>query len=187
MQASKKYYIYDGTVSKAKEIQRARKTGDNSIKEKVDFTKNSLQAFTILEETESLDAQYIYRDLKELVIELGYFEKEDFYEIEKRVLEWPIPDYVPAEWPNKKVEKNVLEYGTLIACDETMANSLGISLEDLRRMTQTGDDDDDNNDDNDDNDDNEYESTLNNCTFIGDEYMLGLRDYTNLKADNFFV
>ena len=37
---SKKYYIYDGTVSKAKEIQRARKTGDNSIKEKVDFTKN---------------------------------------------------------------------------------------------------------------------------------------------------
>lgn len=183
---SKKYYIYDGTVSKAKEIQRARKTGDNSIKEKVDFTKNSLQAFTILEETETLDAQYIYRDLKELVIELGYFEKEDFYEIEKRVLEWPIPDYVPAEWPNKKVEKNVLEYGTLIACDETMANSLGISLEDLRRMTQTGDDDDDNNDDNDD-DDNEYESTLNNCTFIGDEYMIGLRDNTNLKADNFFV
>lgn len=184
---SKKYYIYDGTVSRAKEIQKARKAGDDSIKEKVDFTKNSLQAFTILEETETLDAQYIYRDLKELVIELGYFEKEDFYEIEKRVLEWPIPDYVPAEWPNKKVEKNVLEYGTLIACDETMANSLGISLEDLRRMTQTGDDDDDNNDDNDDNDDNEYESTLNNCTFIGDEYMIGLRDNTNLKADNFFV
>lgn len=180
---SKKYYIYDGTVSKAKEIQRARKAGDNSIKEKVDFTKNSLQAFTILEETETLDAQYIYRDLKELVIELGYFEKEDFYEIEKRVLEWPIPDYVPAEWPNKKVEKNVLEYGTLIACDETMANSLGISLEDLRRMTQTGDDDDNN----DDNDDNEYESTLNNCTFIGDEYMIGLRDNTNLKKDNFFA
>ena len=48
-------------------------------------------------------------------------------------------------------------------------------------MTQTGDDDDDNNDDNDDNDDNEYESTLNNCTFIGDEYMIGLRDNTNLK------
>lgn len=181
---NKKYYIYDGSISKAKEIQRARKAGDNSIKEKVDFTKNSLQAFTILEETETLDAQYIYRDLKELVIELGYFEKEDFYEIEKRVLEWPIPDYVPAEWPNKKVEKNVLEYGTLIACDETMANSLGISLEDLRKMTQTGDDDDD--DDKDD-DDNEYESTLNNCTFIGDEYFIGLRDNTNLKEENFYV
>ncbi len=180
---NKKYYIYDGTISKAKEIQKARKAGDNSIKEKVDFTKNSLQAFTILEETETLDAQYIYRDLKELVIELGYFEKEDFYEIEKRVLEWPIPDYVPAEWPNKKVEKNVLEYGTLIACDETMANSLGISLEDLRKMTQTGDDDDDDKDD----DDNEYESTLNNCTFIGDEYFIGLRDNTNLKEENFFV
>lgn len=181
---SKKYYIYDGTISKAKEIQRARKAGDESIKEKVQFTKNSLQAFTILEETETLDAQYIYRDLKELVIELGYFEKEDFYEIEKRVLEWPIPDYVPAEWPNKKVEKNVLEYGTLIACDETMANSLGISLADLRRMTQTDDDDDDKDKDD---EDNEYESTLNNCTFIGDEYFIGLRDNTNLKEENFFV
>ena len=181
---SKKYYIYDGTVSKAKEIQRARKTGDESIKEKVDFTKNSLQAFTILEETETLDAQYIYRDLKELVIELGYFEKEDFYEIEKRVLEWPIPDYVPAEWPNKKVEKNVLEYGTLIACDETMANSLGISLEDLRKMTQTGDDDDDNDNNN---DDNEYVKTLNKCTFIGDEYMVGLRENTDLASSAFYA
>lgn len=180
---SKKYYIYDGTISRAKEIQKARSLHNESIKEKIDFTKNSLQAFTILEETETLDAQYIYRDLKELVIELGYFEKEDFYEIEKRVLEWPIPDYVPAEWPNKKVEKNVLEYGTLIACDETMANSLGISLDDLRRMTQTGDDDDNDNDD----DDNEYESTLNNCTFIGDEYMIGLKDNTDLKEENFFV
>lgn len=182
---SKKYYIYDGTISKAKEIQRARKAGDNSIKEKVQFTKNSLQAFTILEETETLDAQYIYRDLKELVIELGYFEKEDFYEIEKRVLEWPIPDYVPAEWPNKKVEKNVLEYGTLIACDETMANSLGISLADLRKMTQTDDEDDEDKDKDD--EDNDYESTLNNCTFIGDEYFIGLRDNTNLKSENFYV
>lgn len=182
---SKKYYIYDGTISKAKEIQRARKAGDDSIKEKVQFTKNSLQAFTILEETETLDAQYIYRDLKELVIELGYFEKEDFYEIEKRVLEWPIPDYIPAEWPNKKVEKNVLEYGTLIACDETMANSLGISLSDLRKMTQTEDEEDEDKDKAE--EDNDFENTLNNCTFIGDEYFIGLRDNTNLKSENFYV
>lgn len=59
----------------------------------------------MLEQTETLDAQYIYRDLKELVIELGYFERDDFNEIEKQVLEWPIPDYIPGEWPDRKIEK----------------------------------------------------------------------------------
>ena len=145
---SKKYYIYDGTVATAKKIQEARAKKDNSIKEKISFTKDSLQAFTILEESETLDAQYIYRDLKELVIELGYFEKEDFYEIEKQVLEWPIAEYVPGEWPDSEIEKQVYEYGTLIACDETVAYSLGMSVKDLRKMTATEDEIEENEDDN---------------------------------------
>ena len=115
-----KYYIYDGTVTTAQEIQKARKEGDDSLKQPVTFTKDSLSAFTILESSETLDAQFIYRDLKELVIELGYFEREDFDVIEKEVLEWPIPKYRTKEWPNRKYEKQILEYGTLMLCKESV-------------------------------------------------------------------
>ena len=79
------YYLYDGTIEKAKAIQAARRGENNGVKkEKVNLTKDSLQAFTILEGSNTLDAQFIYRDLKELVIEIGYFEREDFYEIENK-------------------------------------------------------------------------------------------------------
>lgn len=181
---SKKYYIYDGTVATAKKIQEARAKNDNSIKEKISFTKDSLQAFTILEESETLDAQYIYRDLKELVIELGYFEKEDFYEIEKQVLEWPIAEYVPGEWPDSEIEKQVYEYGTLIACDETVAYSLGMSVKDLRKMTATEDEIEEN-DDNEDED--AYKNTLKSCTFIGDEYLNNLKNNVDLGNAKFYV
>lgn len=115
-----KYYIYDGTVQTAKTIQAARAKGDNSIKQEIKFTKESLQAFTILEGSESLDSQLIYRDLKELVIELGYFEREDFEEIEKEILEWPLPDFKRSSWPDRKYEKQIVEYGTLMLCEESV-------------------------------------------------------------------
>ncbi|MGN1329843.1 MAG: hypothetical protein ACI4VN_00695, partial [Clostridia bacterium] len=177
-----KYYIYDGTVERAKAIQAARRGEDNGVtKEKVNLTKESLQAFTILEGSETLDAQFIYRDLKELVIEIGYFEREDFYEIEKQVLEWPVPDYIPAEWPNKEIEKQVLEYGSIIACDETIAYSLGMSLEDLQKFTGTEDEENDN----DDEDNNELD-TLKGMTFIGDEYIKGLSENVTIEDAQFF-
>lgn len=176
----KQYYVYDGTVETAKKIQAARENNDDSIKQNIQFTKDSLQAFTILENSDTLDSQYIYRDLKELVIELGYFEKEDFYEIERQVLEWPIPDYIPGEWPDRKVEKDAIEYGTLIACDETMAKSLGISVEDLRKMTNTADNEDDNNQEQEQTDEEKYNSVLSGATFIGDEYMTAFQRNVNI-------
>ena len=115
-----KYYIFDGTVSKAKEIQKARKAGDDSLKEYIDFQHGSINAFGILEASETLDGQFIYRDLKELVIELGYFEREDFEKIEKEVLEWPLPDFKRKGWPDTKYEKQILEYGTLMLCEESV-------------------------------------------------------------------
>ena len=173
------YYIYDGTIATAKKIQKARKEGDDSLKQEIKFTKDSLSTFTILESSETLDAQFIYRDLKELVIELGYFEREDFDVIEKEVLEWPIPDYVPGEWPDRELEKQVLEYGTLIACEATVANSLGMSVEDLRKMTGTDEEDDDTSS-------NEDElRVLNNCLFIGDSYIEGLSNSGVVKNAKF--
>ena len=44
--------------------------------------------------------------------------------------------YTPAEWPNNEIEKQVIEYGSIIACDETIAASLGISLEDLQKANR---------------------------------------------------
>ena len=115
-----KYYIYDGSVEKAKQIQEARAKNDESLKEPIKMTKESLSAFSILESTQTLDAQFIYRDLKELVIELGYFEREDFEKEELECLLWPLPDFKRKGWPDRKYEKQVLEYGTMMLCKETV-------------------------------------------------------------------
>ena len=115
-----KYYIYDGTVEKAQAIQEAREKNDEAMKEEIKMTKESLSAFSILESSETLDAQFIYRDLKELVIELGYFEREDFDEKELETLLWPLPEFKRKGWPDRKYEKQVIEYGTLMLCKETV-------------------------------------------------------------------
>ena len=175
------YYLYDGTVEKAKAIQAARRGENNGVrKEKVNLTKDSLQAFTILEGSNTLDSQFIYRDLKELVIEIGYFEREDFYEIEKQVLEWPVPEYIPAEWPHKEIEKQVIEYGSIIACDETIAASLGISLEDLQKLTGTEDKEDE---------EEQLEEELDmlkGLVFLGDDYIAGLEQNVTIEDAKFY-
>ncbi len=83
--------------------------------QKINFAKkSSLAAFSILESVHTKDGEYVYRDLKEFMIELGYFTEADFKLIESGVLDWIIPEYVPDEWPDKKYEKRNDEYGTFI-------------------------------------------------------------------------
>lgn len=83
--------------------------------QKINFAKkSSLAAFSILESVHTKDGEYVYRDLKEFMIELGYFTEADFKLIESGVLDWIIPEYVPDEWPDKKYEKKNDEYGTFI-------------------------------------------------------------------------
>ena len=176
---SEKYYIYDGTIATAKKIQQARASHDDSLKQNIRFTKDSLSAFAILESSETLDSKFIYRDLKELVIELGYFEREDFDVIEKQILEWPIPDYIPGEWPDRKIEKQILEYGTLIACDETVADSLGISMEDLRKMTGTDEE-------NENEEEDDPKAILKGGIFIGDSYIEGLESSGGIEDAEFY-
>ena len=112
---NKKYYIYDGSRETANAIAKDKNAAikDESLKQKISMDKNSLTAFSILEQIDTADAQLIYRDLKELVIELKYFDEEDFKDIEK-CLEWPIANYEPIEWPYIKWEKQFTEYGTLM-------------------------------------------------------------------------
>lgn len=83
--------------------------------QKINFAKkSSLAAFSILEGVHTKDGEYVYRDLKEFMIDLGYFSESDFETIETGVLDWIIPEYVPDEWPNIKYEKKNEEYGTYI-------------------------------------------------------------------------
>ncbi|MBP3596626.1 MAG: C39 family peptidase [Clostridia bacterium] len=79
----------------------------------IDLNNESLAAFSILENTKTLDADYAYRDLKELFCELDYFDKEDLTEPAKDVFEWILPDTGSAGWPNRVYDKEN-EYGTMI-------------------------------------------------------------------------
>lgn len=165
----RKYYIYDGTEEKAKEINDDWKKviqdyGDsclaayggneyfkskyeNSPEKKkravemalddfyyygagplssdprkkslignITINKDTLNAFSILENTKTLDADYQYRDFKELIVELDYFDKEDLSDKPEKVFEWIIPDN-KEKWPLRLIDKSEDYYGTLVHSD----------------------------------------------------------------------
>ena len=94
---------------------------------KIKFEKeSSLAAFSMLENMHTLDSEYVYRDLKEFLIELGYFKRSDFEKIETKVLEWVIQGYNPVEWPNKKYERIDAEYGVYIFSKENAKKAIEI-------------------------------------------------------------
>lgn len=108
-----KYYIYDGSEVTADAIEKKKVKKRN-----ISLSRDSLAAFTILENTHTLDADYIYKDLKELLIELKYFKQEELIDDDIKVLKWPIPDYNKESgyelWPDNEIDKTVYEYGTYI-------------------------------------------------------------------------
>lgn len=122
------YYKYDGSITTADAIYEDRKNTADSAESyntendprnkdliaKVNINKDSLGAFSILENTHTLDADYIYRDFKELIVELNYFDKEDLSDKIGEVMQWPIPECGSAGWPIRKYEKGEAFYGTLI-------------------------------------------------------------------------
>lgn len=125
---NKAYYKYDGSVTTADAILEDRQKDGNDPEKyntdddqrdkeliaKVNINKDSLGAFSILENTHTLDADYIYRDFKELIVELNYFDKEDLSDKISEVMQWPIPECGSAGWPIRKYEKGETYYGTLI-------------------------------------------------------------------------
>lgn len=73
-------------------------------RKKVTMTSSvtSLTAFAMLENMHSLDADYVYREFKEFLIELGYYSRAELEQIETDKLDWFIPSYTPKEWPTNK-------------------------------------------------------------------------------------
>ena len=81
---------------------------------KVALNEDSLNAFSMLENTHTLDSDYIYRDFKELIVELGYFTKEELTDETPRLLQWLIPDIGSGGFPRRELDKREDEFGTTI-------------------------------------------------------------------------
>ena len=129
-----KYYKYDGTEQTAKAIDNAKRydiSGNAGVdyegvnieeptveKQEVSFEENkvnALTAFSILENMHSEEGDFVYRNLKELMHTLDYFDEEDLTEELKETLLW----LIQVDEPDGKEERfNVTrdpdEYGILI-------------------------------------------------------------------------
>lgn len=95
---------------------------ENGDKEKTIISNDitALTAFSILEGMHTESAEMIYRDLKEFLIELGYYTKAEFDYISSNVLDWFIPEYVPKDsvhWQENR-EEDIYEYGAIIYPNE---------------------------------------------------------------------
>ena len=126
--STNKYYMYDGTKQRAELIEADRKKteaqrdDDNTENDARDpnligtfsVTRDSLTAFNILTNMNTFDADSIYRDFKELIVELNYFDKEDLTAEPTDTWEWPIPEAGSGGWPVRRFEKSEDVYGTLI-------------------------------------------------------------------------
>ena len=80
----------------------------------VSLNQDSLNAFSMLENEHTLDADFMYRDFKELIVELGYFEKEELTDETPRLLQFLVPDIGSYMYPKRYIDKNENEYGTMI-------------------------------------------------------------------------
>lgn len=98
---------------------------DPNLTNTTNITKSSLEAFTILENTKTLASEYSYRDFKELIVELNYFDKEDLSDAVEEVFTWVLPDVDPTGWPIRPWDKQDTEYGALIESHETY-KALGV-------------------------------------------------------------
>lgn len=59
---------------------------------------------SILKNCDTKDAEYIYRDLKEMLIDLGYYTQAEFDALETNVLKWFIPSYNTDKWPQNSID-----------------------------------------------------------------------------------
>ncbi|MGN1299361.1 MAG: hypothetical protein ACI4UE_05210, partial [Candidatus Scatovivens sp.] len=108
--------LYYGTSTST--ISITEDPRDPSLIGNITINKDTLSAFSILENTNTLDADYAYRDFKELIVELNYFDKEELSEKKDEVFEWIFPDLPSGNWPKRYFDKSEEMYGTLVHSEE---------------------------------------------------------------------
>ncbi len=139
-----KYFRYDGSTETAEIITALRKQDPDNKNDDISYgaldedelkktvtidgktykasdyagtvllNQDSLNAFSMLENTHTLDADFIYRDFKELVVELGYFEKEELTDETPKLLQFPIPETGSLGFPDRTIDKREVVEGTMI-------------------------------------------------------------------------
>ena len=153
------YFRYDGSPETAEVITELRKKNnidygalsDYTIKNsepvtidgkeynikdvsgQVSLEQDSLNAFSMLENEHTLDADYIYRDFKELIVELGYYKKEELTDETPKLLQWIVPDIGSAGFPNSTIDTRENEYGTMVHSkgdiEANIKNTLAAAIE----------------------------------------------------------
>lgn len=99
----------------------------------ISLSHSSLTAFSMLENMHTLDSEFIYRDFKELIVELNYFDKEDLVEAEDEVMMFPVSGISPAGWPVARYDKTE-DYGTLIHSAEDLRARRAETLAELKEL-----------------------------------------------------
>jgi len=102
-------HVITETVTEDGEIEETKTTTDVT----------ALTAFSILEGMKTESSQYIYRDLKEFLIELGYYTKAEFEYLSTNTLSWLLPAYIPKNATNsghwqENEEEDALKYGAML-------------------------------------------------------------------------
>lgn len=184
------YYTYDGSKERADAIAEDRKANNDYKHEdeyghildgtasdprnqnlvgKFAINADSLSAFKILENMNTLDADQIYRDFKELIVELNYFDKEELAGLtEVDVFQWPLPDTGTIGWPVREFSKNTNEFGTLIHSKVDLKNLYDIYAKTAKSEEQGGgpSDPDEENDEGNDNEE-EITAVVNDVSSMG--------------------
>ena len=117
------------------------KPKDYEVKEfsgQVTINQDSLNAFSMLENIHTLDADYIYRDFKELVAELVYFAKEELTDEIPKLLAFPIPATGSAGYPDRTIDKRENEYGTMIHSKGDIDENEKLTMAEVLAEMQTG-------------------------------------------------
>ena len=141
---------------------------DPNLTNTTNITKSSLEAFTILENTKTLASEYSYRDFKELIVELNYFDKEDLSDAVEEVFTWVLPDIDPTGWPIRPWDKQDTEYGALIESHGTY-EALGVTFIEAGGNAAGAE--------------NVDESTI---QFVGDSWIAGLQNIGVAESTYFY-
>ncbi len=102
----------------------------------VSLNQDSLAAFAMLENTHTEDADFIYRDFKELIVELGFFTKEDLTAGNPRLLAWPVPDIGSGGYPKRLLDKNEDVIGTKIHSKEDLDSAVSNFMKELAEQSK---------------------------------------------------
>ncbi len=118
-----------------------KKYSIKDVSGKVMLNQDSLNAFSMMENTHTLDADYIYKDFKELVVELGYFTKEELSDAIPRLFAWIVPETGSYGYPYRPLDKRENEFGTYIHSKGDIDVSKKNRLDEIRDEFNTPDSD----------------------------------------------